>query len=203
MVVRHHQRPGGQRHELPGDEEGEGVVGQHDEVHAGEERRIEWQHAPRRFLVLAIADGEQARAAPPRLTTTRKNAVSASMRKCAPIHGNPRGRRIDDAVLPALTKWVSATPKHDKANGKACPVDQARRRRPSHRGRRQQGHAEEGRHAAQDDDTGVTPHLPGYHGRPSATGDSGIKAIATPPAAGRRAPTNTRLRYLRMVRNCR
>ena len=60
MVVRHHQRPGGQRHELPGDEEGEGVVGQHDEVHAGEKRRIERQHAAGRLLVLAIADGEQA-----------------------------------------------------------------------------------------------------------------------------------------------
>ena len=59
-VVRHHQRPGRQRHELPGDQEGEGVVGQDDEVHAAEECRIEGQHAAGRRLVLAVADGKQA-----------------------------------------------------------------------------------------------------------------------------------------------
>ena len=35
--------------------------------------------------------------APPRFTTTRKNAASASMRKCAPIHGNPTGSRTAGA----------------------------------------------------------------------------------------------------------
>ena len=40
----------------------EGVVGEHDEVHAGEEGRIERQHALRRCLVAAIAEREQARA---------------------------------------------------------------------------------------------------------------------------------------------
>ena len=60
-MMRHHQRPGGERHELPGHQEGEGVVGQDDEVHAGEEGRIERQHALRRFLVAAIAEREEAR----------------------------------------------------------------------------------------------------------------------------------------------
>ena len=59
-VVRHHQRPGRQRHELPGDEEGEGVVSQDDQVHAAEECRIERQHPAGRLLMLAIADGKQA-----------------------------------------------------------------------------------------------------------------------------------------------
>ncbi len=65
MVVRHHQRPGGQRHEFPGNKESEGIVGQHDQVHAGEKRRIEWENPTGRFLVLAISDGEKARAGAP------------------------------------------------------------------------------------------------------------------------------------------
>ena len=60
-MVRHHQRPGRQRHELPRDQEGEGVVGEHDEIHAGEKGRIERQHALRRLLVAAVAEREQAR----------------------------------------------------------------------------------------------------------------------------------------------
>ena len=43
-------------------QEGEGVVGEHDEVHAGEERRIERQHALRRLLVPAVAERVEARA---------------------------------------------------------------------------------------------------------------------------------------------
>src|SRR5674476_368592 len=46
--------------------------------------------------------------APPRFTTARKNAASASIRKCAPTHGNPRGRLSADTVLPALTQLLSA-----------------------------------------------------------------------------------------------
>ena len=46
------------------DQEGEGVVGEHDEVHAGEEGRIERQHALRRLLVPAVA--ERDRGSPPR-----------------------------------------------------------------------------------------------------------------------------------------
>ena len=42
-------------------EEAEGVVGEHHEVHAGEERRIERQHAHGRVLVAAMTEREQAR----------------------------------------------------------------------------------------------------------------------------------------------
>ena len=61
-MVRHHQRPGGKRHELPRQQKGEGVIGQHDERHGGKERRIKRQHAPGRGFVLPIADRKQARA---------------------------------------------------------------------------------------------------------------------------------------------
>ncbi len=45
-------------------QEGEGVVGEHHEVHAGEEGRIERQHALRRGLVTAVAEAH--RGSPPR-----------------------------------------------------------------------------------------------------------------------------------------
>ena len=41
------------------EQEGEGVVGEHDQVHAGEESRIERQHAPRRRLVPAVAEAHR------------------------------------------------------------------------------------------------------------------------------------------------
>ena len=59
-MVRHDQRPGRQRHELPGHQEREGIVREHHEIHAGEERRIERQHALRRRFVPSIAQGKQA-----------------------------------------------------------------------------------------------------------------------------------------------
>ena len=61
-MVRHHQRPRRQRHELPGQQKREGVVGEHDQRHAGKERRIERQHASGRRFVLAVAERKQARA---------------------------------------------------------------------------------------------------------------------------------------------
>ena len=43
-----------------GQQEGEGVVGEHDEIHAGEEGRKERQHALRRMLVPAVAERVEA-----------------------------------------------------------------------------------------------------------------------------------------------
>ena len=42
------------------EQEGEGVVGQQHEVHAGEEGREEGQHPPRFMLVLPVADAVEA-----------------------------------------------------------------------------------------------------------------------------------------------
>ena len=56
VMVRHHQRPGRERHELPGEQEGEGVVGQRrTRFIAGEERREERQDPGRRRFVPAVA----------------------------------------------------------------------------------------------------------------------------------------------------
>ncbi len=60
-VVRHHQRPGGERHELPRQQEGIGVGGDQDEVHARKEGGEERQHALRIVFVTAIAERIEAR----------------------------------------------------------------------------------------------------------------------------------------------
>jgi hypothetical protein len=60
-MMRHHQRPGRQRHELPAQQIGERVVRQHDQIHAGQERREERQHALRGRFVPAIAKAEETR----------------------------------------------------------------------------------------------------------------------------------------------
>ena len=59
-LMRHHQRPGGQRHQFPGEQKHEGVVGDGDERHAGEEGGIERQDASGVRFVAAIAQREQA-----------------------------------------------------------------------------------------------------------------------------------------------
>src|SRR5581483_9797061 len=61
LVMRHHQRPGAKRHELPRNQKAESVVRQHDEIHRRQISRIERQHAMRRLFVPAIAKGVEAR----------------------------------------------------------------------------------------------------------------------------------------------
>ena len=82
-MMRHHQRARRERHELPRDEEREGIVGQDDEVHAGKECRIERQHAFGRFLVAAIAKREQARRGAAEIDDEKKKrreGINAKMR---------------------------------------------------------------------------------------------------------------------------
>ena len=59
-MMRHHQRPGGQRHQLPREQKGEGVVGDHHQRHAGQEGGIERQDAFGMRLMPAVAEGKQA-----------------------------------------------------------------------------------------------------------------------------------------------
>ena len=55
-MMRHDKRPRCQRHELPAQQIGEGVVGQHHEVHAGEKGREEGKHAVRCGVMMAVAE---------------------------------------------------------------------------------------------------------------------------------------------------
>ena len=60
LVMGHDQRPRRERHEFPGQQEGERVVGEHHEAHAREEGRKERQDARGRMLVPAVADPVEA-----------------------------------------------------------------------------------------------------------------------------------------------
>ena len=82
-MVRHDQRPRGQRHELPGDQKGEGVVGEHDQIHAGEKGREERQHPFRRSLVAAVTEREEAGAVRAEIDhdqEERRERIEAEMR---------------------------------------------------------------------------------------------------------------------------
>ena len=82
-VVGHDQRPGGERHQFPGEQERVGVGGEDDEVHAGDEGGEERQHPVRRMLVPSVADGEQAGAGGAEIDQDEEHgaqAVDAEMR---------------------------------------------------------------------------------------------------------------------------
>ena len=95
-VVRHDQRPRGERHELPTEEEDEGVVGEQHEVHAGEEGRKERQDAFRRGFVPAVAEAVEARARPAEIDhrqEERRQRIDAEV--CAdPGDAERQGQRI-------------------------------------------------------------------------------------------------------------
>ncbi len=60
-MMGHHQRPRGDRHELPGQQKRIGVVGEKDDVHAGEKGGKERQHAFRRMFVTRVSEAIEAR----------------------------------------------------------------------------------------------------------------------------------------------
>ena len=66
-MMGHDQRPGGERHGLPGQKKGEGIGCQHHQGHGGEEHRKEGQHAVRRCLVAAMAKPIEARRGAPEI----------------------------------------------------------------------------------------------------------------------------------------
>ena len=59
-MMRHHQRPRRQRHEFPAQEIRERIVGEQHQIHAGQKRREERQHALRRVFMAAIAERIEA-----------------------------------------------------------------------------------------------------------------------------------------------
>src|SRR5262245_25946509 len=95
-VMRHDQRPRRQRHEFPRHKKCERIVGEYDDVHAGEKCRIELSTRCGACSWRPYPSANRLAAAAPRLTTARKNAESASRRKCAPSHGMPSGRVVTD-----------------------------------------------------------------------------------------------------------
>jgi hypothetical protein len=136
VIMRHHQRPGRQRHELPGEEKGEGVVGDDDEGHGGEEQRVEGEHALRRRLVAAEAKCIKARRAPTEIDHHEKECRERVQAEMGAEPGKPD--RQDRSLGRSLPKQ-SCEPgrKTDAAKGKRSPVDQGATECPSCREKRQ------------------------------------------------------------------
>ncbi len=129
MMVREHERPRRQRHELPGDEKAEGIVGQQHSVHAGEEHRIERQHAAGPLLVAAIAERIEARS---RGAEVDDGLEEQRQRVDTKTRADPRQ---PDRQRKRLGRSVVDEPRDgergdEKANGEADRVDQGRRDRP-------------------------------------------------------------------------
>ena len=148
-VVGHHQRPGRQRHELPGDQEGEGVVRQDDEVHGAEECRIEGQHTPLRRLVLAVADGIEAGAG---AAEVQHHEKERGQRVHAEVRADPRqpdGEQHLRCGSRSRQQLGAGEPQDGEAGRQAYGVDQtADTRQPlqghsEHARAQQHGHARE------------------------------------------------------------
>jgi hypothetical protein len=124
-VVRHHQRPRRQRHELPGDKEAEGVVGQDDKVHGAKEQGVEGQDASWSLFVRAVADGEQAGAGGAQIGEDEKEGAERVHAKSGAdprqADGQLQGRRARRCV-----QELHAGKGHrHEADGKADEIDEA------------------------------------------------------------------------------
>ena len=121
--MRHHQRPGRERHELPGEQEGEGIVGDDDEGHAGEEQRIEGQDALRRRFVPAVAERVKARRAPAEIDHREEEGrerVETEMR-ADPGKAERQGQGLC-RCLP--DQRAEADEKAHASDRERCPIDQ-------------------------------------------------------------------------------
>ena len=123
LIMRHHQRPGGERHELPGEQEGEGIIGDDHEGHACEEQRIEWQYALRRRFMPPEAERVKARRAPADIDhheEERRECVETEMRADpgkAERQGQGLCRRQPD-------QRVEADHKSHGSDRQRCAIDQ-------------------------------------------------------------------------------
>ena len=137
-MVRHHERPRRERHELPREEEREGVVGEHDEVHAGEEGGEERQHARGRFLVPAVAEAVQARRRAAEIDhqqEERRQRIEPEM-GAQPRQADRQREHLRDA---AGEEGPGCGAERDRGSGKGDPVDD--RSRHSVAGKRDRRHA--------------------------------------------------------------
>jgi hypothetical protein len=116
------------------DQEAEGIIREHDKIHAGEISRVERQHAFWGPLIFAIAESEQARGRPSKVDDNDEKArqsVDAKMR------AEPRQteRQCHGRARPSEQTYDSDDTKHQH-DDQTCGVDHiacARRCRQSDR----------------------------------------------------------------------
>jgi hypothetical protein len=73
-MMGHHERPGAERHEFPGQQERERVVRNDHKIHAGEERWKEREHAVGRRFMSAVAECIEARCGAPQIDDNEKKS---------------------------------------------------------------------------------------------------------------------------------
>src|SRR4029079_2118818 len=59
-MVSDHESPGGERHELPANKEREGIVGQHNQIHACEKGGKKWQDSMRGGFMMPVSESYKA-----------------------------------------------------------------------------------------------------------------------------------------------
>ena len=104
-MVRHHQRPGRQRHELPRDQKAECVVGQHDEIHAGEIGRE--RTAARAAARFRAGRSRCRRGSPPRRRDWRPPEKTPPAHRGGNARRCPASRSAARAARPARRQRVS------------------------------------------------------------------------------------------------
>ena len=140
-MVRHHQRPRRERHELPGDKEGEGVVRQHDEVHAGEKGRVEGEHSSGCLLMLAVANGKKTRCCSSQVSHNEKKRGERIDAKVRTDPGQPERQSQQRWRASCIDEVGKRNSEDNEANTKAGSIDQAPGCKPSPRERGEQRYA--------------------------------------------------------------
>ena len=154
-MMRHDKRPRRQRHELPAQQIGEGVVRQHHEVHAGEQGGEKGKHAVRRGVMMAVAEAIETCRHPTQIDDheeERGQCVEAEVR-AKPRQSNRQGER--GGVSGTADQAAQRAGQRNRRYGQCHTVDDGRRELRSARSDRQHGQSEQ---------SGDTNHLQGDGG---------------------------------------
>ena len=122
-MMRHDKRPRRQRHELPAQQIGEGVVRQHHEVHAGEKGGEKRKHAVRRGVMMAVAEAIETCRHPTQIDDheeERGQCVEAEVR-AKPRQTDGQDQRA--AIGRAAEQEAQRADQCNRRYGQCCAID--------------------------------------------------------------------------------
>ena len=122
-MVGHDQGPGGERHELPGQQEGERVGRQHDQVHPCQERRKKRQHPLRRRLVASIAQPVESRRRPAQVDDDEKESRECVHAEMCPQPRQPQRQNQHRRLASFGDEMNEGRQESDGGCGETRPVD--------------------------------------------------------------------------------
>ena len=182
--MRHDERPGRQRHELPGEQEGEGVVGQHDQVHPGEEGR---QRTAARAPARSRADRSRGRRAGARAAEIDDDEKERGERVEAEVSADPGDAERQGDRVGGARSTDQAGKRNDQdgdRGGEAQPVD--RQPRFIATGEHNANHGSGKQHGDRD------KHQPRRHAITAPTRRTDAEAAANPrPCPPKLAPSSS------------